>query len=134
MGGADGAAAAAPTDDVTRRPSSQPSRGGRSRALPGRSRGRIMEANPAPVPDSVSALLRPSSPFPFSSCPLQLAAWPAFAGLARAGRGAPCEAARPSPVARSANAFVGARGGSCEPRTRPAPSPGVQPGGKRRAA
>lgn len=85
MGGAGGAAAAAPTDDVTQRPSRQPSRGGRSRALPGRSLGRIMEADLAPVPDSVSALLRPSSPFPFSSCPLQLAAWPAFAGRARAG-------------------------------------------------
>lgn len=87
VGGAGGAAAAAPTDDVTQRPSRQPSRGGRSRALPGRSLGRIMEASPAPVPDSVSALLCPSSPFPFSSCPLQLAAWPASAGRARARGG-----------------------------------------------
>lgn len=62
VGGAGGAAAAAPTDDVTQRPSREPWRGGCSRALPGRSLGRIMEADPAPAPDSVSALLRPSYP------------------------------------------------------------------------
>lgn len=82
------AAAAAPTDDVTERPSREPWRGGCSRALPGRSLGRIMEANPAPAPDSVSALLRPSSPFILLVLfppPCFLASLPPWPRLARGG-------------------------------------------------
>lgn len=90
---AGGGAAAAPTDDVTERPSREPSRDGRSRALPGRSLGRIMEAATAPAPDSVSAVLRPSSLFPrvpgFSpfSCSLHHVSLPPCLPRPRPGEG-----------------------------------------------
>lgn len=122
--GAGGGAAAAPTDDVTERPSREPSRDGRSRALPGRSLGRIMEAATAPAPDSVSAVLRPSSLFPrvpgFSpfSCSLHRVSLPPLPSPAAPGRGGPGRLSFLPPSLVSANVFVCSRGASWEPWTR----------------
>lgn len=88
VGGARGATAAAPTDDVTERPSRESRRGGCSRALAGRRLGRIMEADSARAPDSVSALVRPWSPFfllvPFPP-PCFLASLPPLGAPGRGG-------------------------------------------------